>query len=139
VLPIGVRQVNALLVCRRLLGWLVVWLFLLAFHVVVFRGAPSTLRLDILVWVAGSDALVYALQLRWMKWLPIFTFAMFFGIFSASVIDAQGAAIAPFAGIAMGLACLTAAVWINHTTLTSRQELYRGMAPPPFAKPFGLR
>lgn len=139
VLPIGLRQLNALLVCRRLLGWVVVWLCLLAFHVVVFRAAPSTLRLDILGWVAGADALVYAVQLCWMNWLPTFAFAMFFGIFSASVIDAQGAAIAPFAGIAIGLACLTAAVWINHTTLTGRQGLYRGMAPPPFAKPFAMR
>jgi hypothetical protein len=139
VLPLGVRRLNALIVGRRLLGWLVLWLFLLLPHVVVFRSAPSTLRLDILAWIAGADALVYALHLCWMKWLPTFAFAMGFGLVSAKVIDHQSAGIAPYAGIAIGLACLAAAVWINHTTLTWRQELYRGLAPPPFAKPFGLR
>jgi len=137
VLPLGLRELNALLGGRRLLGWLVVWLFLLVPHVVVFRSAPSTLRLDILVWVAGADALVYAVLLRWMKWLPTFAFAMTFGIVSAHVID-RSAGVAPIIGIAIGLACLAAAVSLNHDTLTRRQELYRGMALPLF-KPYAIR
>jgi hypothetical protein len=138
VLPFGVRQLNALLVGRRLLGWLVVWLFLLIPHLVLFRSAPTTLRLDILVWVAGADALVYALHLCWMKWLPTWAFALIFGLVSAHAID-RSAGSAPLVGIAMGLACLAAAVWINHVTLTTRKEPYQAMAAPPFAKPFGLR
>lgn len=138
VLPIGVRDLNAVLVGRRLLGWVVVWLFMLAFHVVVLRSAPSTLRLDILVWIAGSDALVYALQLRWMKWLPNLVFTLSFGIVSAGAIDATGA-LAPYTGIAIGLVCLMGAAALNHDTLTCRKELYRAMAPPPFAKPFAMR
>ena len=139
VLPLGVRQLHALLVSRRLLGWLVVWFFLLILHVVVFQSAPTTLRLDILVWLAGADALVYAVLLRWMKWLPTFAFAMIFGAVSAEWIDLQGAEFAAIAGIAVGMACLAAAMWINHYTLTRRSEPYRGMALPPFAKPFAIR
>jgi hypothetical protein len=139
VLPLGVRQLNALLVGRRLLGWLVVWLFLLVPHVVAFRSGPSTLRFDILLWVAGADALVYALQLRWMNWLAILAFSLTFGITSAWMIDRQPAEIAPMFGSVVGLACLTAAVRINQVTLTKRQALYRGLVLPPFAKPFAMR
>jgi hypothetical protein len=139
VLPLSVRHLHALLVTRRLLGWLVVWFFLLILHVVVFQSAPTTLRLDVLVWLAGADALVYAVLLRWMKWLPTLAFAMIFGMVSSRWIDLQGAEFAAIAGIAVGLACLAAAMWINHHTLTRRNELYRGMALPTFAKPFAIR
>lgn len=116
-----------------------IWLCLLIPHVVIFRSAPETFRLDILVWLAGADALVYAVLLRWMKWLPTFAFAMAFGMVSARVIDRSGPDIAPFVGIAIGLACLAAAVWMNQVTLARRNEPYRGMAMPSFAKPFAIR
>jgi hypothetical protein len=134
-----VRQLTALLVGRRLIGWMVVWLCLLIPHVVVFRAAPSTLRLDILVYLAGADALVFALQLCWMNWFATFAFALGLGVVSANMIDRQGAELAPVVGIATGVACLVVAVWINHGTLTRRRSPYRAMSPPPFAKPFGLR
>ena len=74
-----------------------------------------------------------------MKWLPTLAFALIFGMVSSQWIDLQGAEFASIAGIAVGLACLLAAVWINHVTLTRRTELYRGMALPTFAKPFAIR
>jgi hypothetical protein len=139
VLPVSARQLNALIVGRRLLGWVVVWLCLLVFHVVAFRVAPTTLRPDILLWVAGADALVYALFLCWMRWLPIFTFVMIFSLVATRLIDAFGADLAPLAGSAIGLACLAAAIWINHVTLNLRQEPYRPVPEPAFTKWFAVR
>jgi hypothetical protein len=139
VLPVSARQLNALLVGRRLLGWIVVWLFLLIFHAILFRSAPTTLRPDILLWVAGADALAYAFLLCWMRWLPIFAFVAIFGLVSGLGIDAFSADLAPFAGSAIGLASLAAAIWINHVTLNLRQEPYRPVPEPTFAKWYAVR
>ena len=133
VLPIGVRQLNALLVGRRLLGWAGVWALFLIPHVVVFQNAPSTLRLDILLWVTGADALVYAILLRWMYWFATVPFSMLVAMFSSLVIDDAGAGMAPFAGAGFGLACLIAAFAINQDTLTTRQAPYRRMWMPVWA------
>jgi hypothetical protein len=134
VQPIGVRQLNALLVGRRLLGWAVVWALFLIPHVIVFQRPPSTLRLDIFLWIAGSDALVYAVLLRWMHWFATAPFAMVFGRFSARILDDAGTGMAPFIGLGFGLMCLIAAFAINHDTLTTRQAPYRRMWVPVWAE-----
>ena len=64
VLPLSGAQAAAVLVARRILGWLNVWMVLLVVHLALF-GAPSSWRLGWLMLVIGCDAVFHAVRLRW--------------------------------------------------------------------------
>jgi hypothetical protein len=63
-LPLSSSAVAGLLIARRLLGWPILWSMLLVLQL-SFVGAPASLRLDLLAFVAGLDALAFASGLRW--------------------------------------------------------------------------
>jgi hypothetical protein len=135
VLPLSVRQINALLLVTPFATWVWLWLIGLALYSLAY-GAPTTLRLDLPFGLAGMAALTQALFLRWSgRFTGIAgTAAMLPQLLRLGLRDATSAQVT--FGV-IGAIALVAAAVINHRTLTrstSSSLVYRRPQPP-----FGMR
>jgi hypothetical protein len=135
VLPISAARVVVTLIARRAVGWLAVWLVLMAVHATV-RGFPASLRVDWLVVAIGVDSVLHAAQLRWASrsygmWVAILLLMPGFKLLAnlplRRHVDASILALIP---VAFALAALVfGAIWL-HRLVTQRSEVFRHVPRP---------
>ena len=137
VLPLSVRQINALLIVTPLATWAVLWLVGLTIWSLAY-GMPSTLRLDLPFGLAGTGALAHACLLRFQGgaaafWVAIFIANLASQAMKVGVSDGTAAHVV-FA--VMGAIAFCTAAFINHRTLTRSTSSSRAYQQP--QPPFGL-
>jgi hypothetical protein len=144
VLPLSVRQINALLLFTPLATWASLWLVWLTVWSLAY-GNPSTLRLDLPFGLAGIAALAHAWLLRFQGgtasfWVMIFIASLVPQVMEVGVSDGTVDHIV-FAII--GAIAFCTAAFINDRTLTrstSSSLAYRSPQPPfGLPKPAGFR
>lgn len=117
-LPLGVTQLNAILVAWPLLIWSLIWTVLLAIHVGVLRAPVDTAQPALFLSLVGMSALAIAVELRrgsgtvnWVTWV-IAGFAFGSRFFSDLLLQITPASL----GL-LGIAGMLAAAALNVRTL----------------------
>ena len=136
MVPLSVRQINALLVLTPFVTCMLL-MTLLGVGFGLARGLPVTLRLDLVVGLAGIAAFAHAFMLRYQGssgsfWVIVLTGGLLSKILEAGIADGTHAIFATIGGLAA-----IAAIGINHATLTqstSSSPAYR-RPPTPFGPP----
>ncbi|MEZ5316835.1 MAG: hypothetical protein R2752_05490 [Vicinamibacterales bacterium] len=132
VLPLSGWQSVALLLGFRLGGWLLIWVELLAVHVMAI-GAPASPRLDWLILIIGCDAMAFALTLRWTltsRMVIAFPMGVFLAASFASLIVLRATGTAGAVEMerllttAIGVITWLLGVWMLRRTLWTRSALY---------------
>jgi hypothetical protein len=137
VLPLSVRQINALLLLTPFATWTTLWLIGVAGYSVIY-GTPPTFRVSLVFGMAGVAALAHAGLLRLQEGTGAFWIRAFIGglmpmAAKAGVSDRPGVRIA-FALAGTFAICLAAG--INHHTLTQSTSSSRAYRRP--QAPFGF-
>jgi hypothetical protein len=117
MVPLSVRQINALLVLTPFVTCLLL-MTLLGVGFGLARGLPVTLRLDLVVGLAGIAAFAHAFMLRYQGssgrfWVIVMTGGLLRRILEAGIGDDTHVIFAAIGGLAA-----IAAIGINHATLT---------------------
>jgi hypothetical protein len=134
VLPLSVRQVNALLLLTPFATWTILWALGWSAYVLAY-GTPRTLRIEFAFGMAGIGALAHAAFLRFQGsagtlWVMAFSGALMLQLVKIGLRDGTTAQIA-FA--LLGAIALCAAAFVNHRTLTrstSSSPAYQRPQPP---------
>jgi hypothetical protein len=137
-LPLSTIAVVGIVVGRRILGWLSVWLCLLIVQAATF-GPPDTLRLPVFVALAGVDALVHAWKLRWRKtqWEALI---LAFFVYGALVVSLKGAiTLAGPPLVAFGALSLLIAAALLQNALIRHRGIYQPLDAAALAGSWDLR
>ena len=137
-LPLSTIEVVGIVVGRRILGWLSVWLCLLIVQAATF-GPPDTLRLPVFVALAGIDALVHAWKLRWRKtqWEALILAFFVYGalvVSLKSVLTLSGPLLVAFGALSF----LMAAALLQHALIRHR-GIYQPLDAAALAGSWDLR
>jgi hypothetical protein len=134
VLPLTTNQVNVLFLATPFAQWALVWLALIAAHLVVIGTFPGTARLDVFMFVGGVSALGHVLMIRYGQGgLGI---VMLLGVLMSLVrrVSTDTWSVRPEVVLfAAGVVALVVAAAVNHRTLTrstSSSKAYRGQTLP---------
>ena len=133
VLPLSVRQINALLLLTPFVTWTILWL--LAWSAYALAYEPRTMSVGFAFGMAAIGALAHAVLLRFHSstgtfWIPGFLAGLLPPLVNVGLRDGTGAQIV-FALI--GAVALCTAALVNHHTLTrstSSSRPYRRPQPP---------
>lgn len=140
VLPISVRQINALLLFTPFAIWTILWLlgsaYALAYEV------PRAMRVEFAFGMAAIGALAHAVLLRFQSstgtfWIPGFLSALLPPLLKVGLSDGTGAQVVL---ALIGAVALCTAALVNHRTLTrstSSSRAYR-WPQPLFGKPYAV-
>ena len=140
-LPLTTRGLTILLLGRRALAWLAIWIILAVLHVIALRSVPQTLRPELLAACIGADALIYALQVRFQVGGALTAMAMMavlvllLGLVFVLPLGFLPSSVAAVLMFAFGLGAAVAAVRVSDRTLRYSSKLY---APTPKVAPAGL-
>ena len=144
VLPLSVRQINALLLLTPVATWASVWFVWLMVWSLAY-GPPSTLRLDLPFGLAGIAALAHACMLRFQGgtasvWVTIVIASRLPQVIKVGVGDDT---VDQIVFAIVGAIAFCTAAFINHRTLTrstSSSRAYQRPQPPfGLPKPAGFR
>jgi len=138
VMPLSVRQINALLLLTPFATWTTLWFLGFGAYSVAY-GIPPTLRVNLVFGMAGFTALAHAALLRLEGGAGAFWVRAFMGglippLVKAGVSDRPGVQIA-FAVTGAFALCL--ALGVNHHTLTQSTSSSRPYRRP--QAPFGFQ
>lgn len=128
VLPVSVRQINALLLLTPFAAWAILWILGWSAYVIVY-GPPETSRVGFVFGMGALSALTHAVMLRAQGSTAWFWMVAFIGGLQAQL--QFGLADVAFALI--GVVALGTAAFLNHHTLTrsmSSSRAYGRMQPP---------
>lgn len=130
-LPLSTRGLAALLLARRALGWIAMWAVLFVMHLVVIRDWPQTGRLELLLMCVGLDALIYAVQVKWIRMSAGLPGMMLFGalmlVFGLVVVlplRLVGVTWSDPLLVPVGIAAFCVGAWMLHRTLTRSSAIY---------------
>jgi hypothetical protein len=137
VLPLSVRQINALLLFTPFATWTILWLLGWLDYALAYE--PRTMRVEFAFGMAATGALAHAVLLRFQSsagtfWVPGFFAGLLPTLVKVGLRDGTGAQVV-FALI--GVVALCTAALVNHHTLTrstSSSRPYRRPLPP-FGRP----
>lgn len=138
VLPLSVRQINAVLLLTPFATWAILWLFGWSAYVFAY-GPPRTLRVEFAFGMAAIGALAHAALLRIQGstaslWIIAFSSGLMPQLVKAGLRDGTVPRVV-FAII--GAIALCAAAFVNHRTLTRSTSSSTAYRLPP--RPFGMR
>jgi hypothetical protein len=137
-LPLSTIELVGIVVGRRILGWLSVWLCLLIVQAATF-GPPDTLRLPVFVALAGIDTLVHAWKIRWRKtqWEALI---LAFFVYGALVVSLKGAiTLAGPPLVAFGALSLLIAAALLQNALIRHRGIYQPLDAAALAGSWDLR
>jgi len=117
MVPLSVRQINALLVLTPFVTWMLL-MTLLNVGFGLARGLSVTLRPDLVLGLAGIAAFAHAFMLRYQGssgrfWVIVMTSSLMSKILEAGIADGTHVWFAAIGGLAA-----IAAIGVNHATLT---------------------
>ena len=117
MVPLSVRQINALLVLTPFVTWMLL-MTLLNVGFSLARGLFVTPRLDLVLGLAGIAAFAHAFMLRYQGssgrfWVIVMTSSLISKILEAGIADGTHVWFAAVGGLAA-----IAAIGVNHATLT---------------------
>ena len=128
VLPIGVRQLNALLLLWPAFVWTAGWLCCVVVPAMVMNHAAAFLRADVLVALVGLSALAQALIMRLSgvsRFMLLATTSGLVPLFPILSLALPSAAMAAL----VGLVCLTGAAVLNHVMLRHSSTYHARIGP----------
>jgi hypothetical protein len=138
VLPLSVRQINALFLLTPFAVWAALWLLGASAYVFAY-GTPRTFRVEFAFGMAGLATLAHAVLLRFqgstaLIWIPGFLAVLLPQLVKVGLRDGTAAHVA-FALV--GPIALGAAAVVNHRTLTRSTSSSRAylLPQPPFGIP----
>jgi hypothetical protein len=141
VLPLSVRQINALLLFTPFATWTILWL--LGWSVYVFTyGIPRTPRIEFAFGMAAIGALAHAVLLRFQSSTGTFWIIAFLGGLLPQLVKVglRDGTVPQIVFALIGAVALCTAAFVNHHTLTrstSASRAYRRPLPP-FGKPYAV-
>jgi hypothetical protein len=138
VLPLSVRQINALLLFTPFATWTILWLLGWSAYVFAY-GTPRTLRVEFVFGMAGIGALGHAALLRFQgSAATVWILAFSGGLMPQWVkLGLHDGIVAHVVFAVIGAIALSTAAFVNHRTLTrstSSSLTYR-RPQSPFGKP----
>lgn len=135
VLPLSVRQINALLLLTPFAAWMILWLLGWSAYAFAY-GTPSTLRVDLAFGLAGIGALAHAALLRFQGSLT-WVIASIGGLTPLLLkVGVREGADPQIVFAMIGAIALCAAAFVNYHTLTRSTSSSRAYQRP--QPPFGL-
>lgn len=137
VLPLSVRQINALLLLTPFATWTILWLLGCSAYVVAY-GVPRTLRVEFVFGMAAIGALSHAVLLRFQSGTGTFWIIAFLGGVLPQLVE-DGLRDGPLPQIVfalIGAVALCTAAIVNHYTLTRSTSSSRAYQRP--QPPFGI-
>ena len=134
VLPLSVRQINALLLLTPFAAWMILWLLGWAAYAFAY-GTPPTSRVDLAFGLAGIGALAHAALLRFQgSTAAVWVFVSIGGLMPLLLKVGVREGTDPQIVFAMiGAIALCTAAFVNHHTLTrstSSSRAYQRPQPP---------
>jgi hypothetical protein len=132
VLPLSVRQINALLIVTPFAAWMILWLLGWSGYAFAY-GTPPTMGVDLAFGLAGIGALAHAALLRFqgsLTWVIASIGGLMPQLLKAGLRDGTDSQIV-FAVV--GAIALCTAAFVNHDTLTrstSSSRAYQRPQPP---------
>jgi hypothetical protein len=134
VLPLSVRQINALLLFTPFATWTILWLLGWSAYVFAY-GTPRILRVEFAFGMAAITALAHAAQLRVQGGTGSFWIVVAIGALTPQVVKAglHDGTVAQVVFAVIGAMALCAAAFVNQRTLTlssSSSRAYRRPQPP---------
>ena len=134
VLPLSVRQINALLLLTPFATWTILWLLGWSAYAFAY-GTPRTLRVEFVFGMAAIGALAHAALLRVQGSAASFwIIALIGGLMPQLVkVGLRDGTVAQVVFAVIGAIALCTAAFVNHRTLTrstSSSRAYRRPQPP---------
>jgi hypothetical protein len=136
-LPLTTRRFTVIAVGRRLLSWAVAWTVLLVAHTAL-AGPPESLRLDVLIALAGLDVVGYGARLGWRRglfetWLLVLVPTMI----CAVILSRMGwqAGLPSLRIAALGIILLVAGARLVYLSITVRSPTYSRDESPTLSSP----
>jgi hypothetical protein len=134
VLPLSVRQINALLLLTPFAAWMIMWVLGWSAYAFAY-GSPPTSRVDLAFGFAGIGALAHAALLRFQGH-PAWVIASIGALIPLLNVGLRGGTDPQIVFAVIGAIALCTAALVNHYTLTQSTSSSRAYQRP--QPPFGV-